>query len=121
MARLAAAAHSHSGLQVLHKLIACNPAAEVTWNPVARKMRQRADGVQVQTVIAAAPRFPHTATLDDGRVYAAHPQGRRSSKSRGTGANDDDVVHSPRLRLKSEPTGQDQLRIVQRRLRQRLE
>lgn len=55
-------------LQVLHELIACHPSAEVTGNPVARKVRQRADGVQVQTVVTAAPRLPHTSTLDDGGV-----------------------------------------------------
>ena len=60
-------------LQVLHELVTCHPPAEVTWNPVARKMRQRADGVQVQTVVAAAPRLPHTPTLDDGGVYATRP------------------------------------------------
>jgi hypothetical protein len=34
-------------LEVLHELVTCHPAAEVTWNPVARKMRQGANGVQV--------------------------------------------------------------------------
>ena len=60
-------------LQVLHELVARHPAAEVTRNPVARKMRQRADRVQVQTVVAAAPRLSHTPTLDDGDVYATGP------------------------------------------------
>ncbi len=45
-------------LQVLHELVACHPSAEVTWNPIARKMRQRTNGVQVQTVISAAPWLP---------------------------------------------------------------
>ena len=34
-------------LQILHELITCHPAAELARNPVARKVRQPADGVQV--------------------------------------------------------------------------
>jgi hypothetical protein len=81
----------------LHELVACHPSAEVTWNPVPRKMRQRANGVQVKTVIAAAPRLPDTSTLDDGGVNAARPQCRRSRQTRRTGADDDDIVHVQRL------------------------
>jgi hypothetical protein len=58
-------------LQVLHELVTCHPSTEVTWNPVARKMRQRANGVQVQTVISAAPWLPHPPPLDDGGGDAA--------------------------------------------------
>ena len=34
-------------LQILHELMTCYPAAELARNPVARKVRQPADGVQV--------------------------------------------------------------------------
>jgi hypothetical protein len=56
-------------LQVLHKLIACHPAAELARNPVARKVRQPADRVQMQTVIAGAPLLSDVlAPLQDGGV-----------------------------------------------------
>jgi hypothetical protein len=55
--------------------------------------------VQVQTVIAATPRLPDTPTLDDGGVYASRSQCRRGSQSGRTSADDDDIVHSPRLLL----------------------
>ena len=55
--------------------------------------------MQVQTVIAATPRLPDTPTLDDGGVYAARSQCRRRSQSSRTSADDDDIVHSPRLLL----------------------
>jgi hypothetical protein len=84
-------------LQVLNELVACHPTAEVTWNPVAGEMRQRANGVQVETVIAAAPRLPHTTTLDDGGVYAARPNCRRSRQASRTSADNDDILHSPTL------------------------
>jgi hypothetical protein len=51
----------------------------------------------VQTVIAATPWLPHTPALDDGGVYAARSQCRRSRQSSWTSADDDDIVHSPRL------------------------
>ena len=61
-------------LQVLHELITCHPAAEIARNPVTRKVRQPADGVQVQTVIAGPPGFPDArAPLQQGGVYAARP------------------------------------------------
>jgi hypothetical protein len=85
-------------LQILHEMVARHPSPELPWNPITRKMRQRADGVQVQTVIAAAPRFPHTPTLNDGGVYAPRSQCRSRSQSSGTSTDDDDIVHSLRLR-----------------------
>jgi hypothetical protein len=102
--RLEAMVH-HILLQVLHELVACYPSAEVTWNGVARKMRERTDGVQVQTVIAAAPRLPHTPAFDVGGVDAAGPQCRRSSQSSGTSTDDDYIVHSATLLTDLGPYG----------------
>jgi hypothetical protein len=87
-------------LQVLHELVACHPAAKIRRNPVARKMRQRSDRMQVQTVVAAPPRLPHTPTLNDGGGYAPRPQCRRSRQTRRTSTDDDDVLHSQRLLLR---------------------
>ena len=82
-------------LQILHELVACHPAAELARNPVARKVRQPADGVQVQTVVAGAPLLSDVlAPLQDGGVYATRPQCRRGRQSRRTSADDDDIVHS---------------------------
>jgi hypothetical protein len=55
--------------------------------------------VQVETVIAAAPRLPDTPALNDGGVYASRPQCRRSSQACGTSADNDHIIHSLRLRL----------------------
>jgi hypothetical protein len=60
-------------------------------------MREEANRVQVETVIAAAPRLPHTPTLNDVGVYASRPQCRRSRQACGTGADNDNIIHSPRL------------------------
>jgi hypothetical protein len=87
-------------LQILHELVAGHPAPEVMWNPVTRKMGERANGVQVETVIAFAPRLPHTPTLDDGGVYSVRPQCRRSGQSCGISADDHDVVHSQRVLIR---------------------
>jgi hypothetical protein len=57
-------------------------------------MRQRADGVQVETVVAAAPWLPHTPALDDSGVYPARPEGRRNRQPSRTCADDDDIVHA---------------------------
>jgi hypothetical protein len=60
-------------------------------------MRERANRVQVETVIAAAPRLPHTPALNDGGVYASRPQGRSSRQAGGTSADNDNIIHSLRL------------------------
>ena len=86
-------------LQVLHELVPCHPAAELARNPVARKVRQRADRMQVQTVVTTAPRLPRTPALKDGGVYPAPTQCRRSGQSSGSSADDDDIVHPHRLLL----------------------
>ena len=87
-------------LQILHELVASHPAAKLARNPVARKVRQPADGVQVQTVVARAPLLSDVlAPLQDGGVYATRPQCRRGGQSRRTSADDDDIVHWQRLLL----------------------
>jgi hypothetical protein len=56
-------------LQVLHELIACHPAAELARNPVTGKVRQPADRVQMQAVVAGAPLLSDVLTpLQDGGV-----------------------------------------------------
>ena len=95
-------------LQVLHELIACYPAAELAGNSVARKVREPADGVQMQTVVARAPLLSDVlAPLQDGGIYVTRPQRRRRRQSRRTSADDDDIVHSQRLLLdrRAGPTG----------------
>jgi hypothetical protein len=85
-------------LQILHELIACHPATELARNPVAGKVRQPADGVQVQTVVAAAPLLSDVLTpLQDDGVCAAPPQCRRGRQSCRTSADDDDILHQQRL------------------------
>jgi len=65
-------------LQVLHELIACHPAAELARNPVTGKVRQPADRVQMQTVVAGAPLLSDVlGPLQDGGIYAARTQRRR--------------------------------------------
>ena len=82
-------------LQILHELVACHPTAELARNPVARKIRQPADGVQVQTVVAGAPLLSDVlAPLQDGGVYATRSQCRRSRQSPRASADDDDILHS---------------------------
>jgi hypothetical protein len=87
-------------LQILHELIACHPAAELARNPVARKVRQPADGMQVQTVVAGAPLLSDVlAPLQDDGVCATRPQCRRGRQSRRASADDDDILHQQRLLL----------------------
>ena len=87
-------------LEVSHELVACNPAAKLARDPIARQVRQPADGVQMQAVVAGPPWFSDAlALLKDGGVYAARPQCRRSRQSGRTSTHDDDIVHSPRLLL----------------------
>jgi hypothetical protein len=87
-------------LQILYELVACHPAAEIAGNPIARKVRQPADRVEVQTVVAGAPLLSDVlGPLQDGGIYAARPQRRRCRQSRRTSTNDDDIVHSDRLLL----------------------
>ena len=68
---------------------------------VARKVRQPPDRVQVEAVVAGSARLRHAAR---SRMVASIPRARsgcRRRESRGTSTDYDDLVHSPRLRLKN--------------------
>ena len=96
-------------LQVLHELIPCHPAAELTGNPVARKIRQPANGVQMQPVIAGPPLLPDVLPpLQNDGAYATRPQRRRRRQSPRPSTDDDDLVHPQRLLLdrRAATTGQ---------------